>query len=228
MRDAEPVALGQQRPQGAPGSNAAVLAARDPRQDFPARPLFDTRRIRLRELCLGDIAAVQALNANEEVNAHLVEPCDSEYWAVVRVIFGLNAIYVTRPGLGGWHASDVEGRFLGLFSLTPMEGSDDVEIGTRLLPETRGRLLSVEGCRALCAHAFDTVGLPRLIGLCHPDNSPVPAILRRLGFSAAGETQVCGNRALRFTLERDAWNARIARQLGDGRHATRNQELVDG
>jgi RimJ/RimL family protein N-acetyltransferase len=182
--------------------------------DFPARPFLSTRRLRLRELCLADIPALQAMNADARVGAHLVEPCVTDYFGVARTIFQANAYYVTRPGLGVWHASDADGQFVGVFALMPIEGTDDVEIGTRLLPLTRGRLLPLEGGRALCTHAFDTVGLPRLVGLCHPDNTPVPSILRRLGFSAAGETLHFGNRALRFILDRDTWHARLARMRG--------------
>lgn len=175
--------------------------------DFPARPFLATRRLRLRELCLADIPPFMAMNSDAEVARWLVEPCPTGYFDVARIVFQANYHYLTRPGLGVWHASDRDGAFVGVFSLMPIEGTDEVEIGARLRPETWGRLYSVEGCRALCEHAFARLDLPRLIGLCHPRNAAVPAILRRLGFSADGETQHFGNRALRHVLRRDAWLA---------------------
>lgn len=173
--------------------------------DFPAHRFLSTRRLHLRELCLADIPALTAMNADADVARSLVEPCPTDYLGVAKIIFHANACYLTRPGLGVWHASDHDGRFVGVFSLMPIEGSDEVEIGTRLSPRTWGRLYPIEGGRALCAHAFETVGLARLLGLCHPDNRAVPAILRRLGFTAAGETLHFGHRALRFVLRRDEW-----------------------
>jgi RimJ/RimL family protein N-acetyltransferase len=178
--------------------------------DFPARPFLSTRRLHLRELCLADIPSLTAMNADADVARSLVEPCPIDYLGVAKIIFHANACYLTRPGLGVWHASDQDGRFVGVFSLMPIEGSDDVEIGTRLSPWTWGRLYPIEGGRALCAHAFDTVGLPRLFGLCHPDNIAVPAILRRLGFTADGETLHFGNRALRFVLSGEDWRLQRA------------------
>ena len=112
-----------------------------------------------------------------------------------------------RPGLGVWHTSDRSGRFIGVFALAPIEGSDEVELGTRLLREFWGRLYSVEGARALCDHAFSNVGLSYLVGLCHPRNTAVPAILRRLGFEIDGEMLHFGNPALRYVLRYDAWLA---------------------
>jgi len=182
----------------------------DPAQDFPARPFLRTHRVVLRELCLADIPALIAMNRAERVARWLVEPCPTDYFDVAGLVFRANACYLDRPGLGVWHASDHAGRFIGVFSLMPIEGSADIEIGTRLQPDAWGRLYPIEGGRALCAHAFETVGLPRLLGLCHPDNRAVPAILRRLGFMAAGETLHFGHRALRFVLQREDWCLRRA------------------
>ncbi|MEP7042826.1 MAG: GNAT family N-acetyltransferase [Dokdonella sp.] len=185
-----------------------AVAANIRSNDFPARPFLRTSRLRLRELCLADIPQLTAMNADADVARSLVEPCPTDYFGVAKTIFHANACYLTRPGLGVWHASDHEGHFVGVFSLMPIEGCDEVEIGTRLCPRTWGRLYSIEGGRALCTHAFDTVGLSQLLGLCHPENSAVPAILRRLGFVLDGETLHFGNRALRFVLRRDEWRRR--------------------
>ncbi|HEY0232124.1 MAG TPA: GNAT family N-acetyltransferase [Dokdonella sp.] len=202
----------------APRHDDGRAAAPSP-SDFPARPFLSTRRLRLRELCLADIPSLTAMNADADVARSLVEPCPTDYVGVARIVFHANACYLTRPGLGVWHASDPDGRFVGVFSLMPIEGSEDVEIGTRLSPWTWGRLYPIEGGRALCAHAFDTVGLPRVLGLCHPDNIAVPAILRRLGFTAEGETLHFGHRALRFVLQREDW-----RPLQDARRAERSTD----
>src|SRR5690606_15101316 len=79
------------------------------------------------------------------------------------------------------------------------------EIGTRLSPSSRGRLYPIEGERALCAHAVDTPKPARILGMRHPRHLAVRAILRRLGFASDGEAPYFGGRALRFVLERGAW-----------------------
>lgn len=180
----------------------------DAPSDFAGSEFLRTRRLRLRGLCLRDIPALIALNADAEVARWLVEPHPANYFGAAKIVFRANECYLTRPGLGVWHASDDAGRFVGVFSLMPIEGSDEVEIGTRLHRETWGRLYPIEGGRALCAHAFATLALPYLVGLCHPQNAAVPAILRRLGFEQDGETLHFGKPALRYVLRRDAWRVR--------------------
>lgn len=179
-----------------------------PATDFPGAQFLRTRRMSLCGLRLADISALTTLNADPEVARWLLEPVETTYFGVAKVVFRANECYLTRPGLGAWRADDAEGRFLGIFSLMPLDGGDEVEIGTRLNRFAWARLLAVEGGRALCAHAFTNIGLPHLVGLCHPSNAAVPAILRRLGFVADGEAPYHGKTALRFVLEREQWRER--------------------
>jgi RimJ/RimL family protein N-acetyltransferase len=177
----------------------------DTSDDFPGAPLLRTRRLLLRGLRYGDINAVQALNNDTEVSRWLLEPCVKKFSEVAVMIAQANRFYQARPGLGIWHAGDDKGRFIGLYSLMPVEACDDIEIGARLRPQFWGRLYSVEGSRALCAHAFETLHLPRLVGFCDAANSAVPAIFRRLGFRCVGDTSHFGKPARRFELTRTDW-----------------------
>ena len=89
----------------------------------------------------------------------------------------------------------------------------EVEIGTRLLPRAWGRGYALEGGAALCTHAFDTLGLPALLGLCDPANRSVPPLLARLGFIPDGKVEQFGKPALRMRLKRADW--RGVRRRGD-------------
>lgn len=182
-----------------------------PSHDFEGAEFLRTRRLVLRGLRMADIPAFMALNADEEVSRWSLDPCPTDYFGVAKMVIRANESYLLRPGLGAWHASDVEGRFVGLFTLAAREGDGVVEIGTRLHPSAWGRLYPIEGGRALCEHAFTNLQLPQVVGMCHPQNAAVPAILRRLGFSADGETDdYFGGRALRYVLRRDVWLSREA------------------
>lgn len=188
----------------AQAGHASVVASTP--TDFPGDEFLLTRRMRLRGLRLADVPSLLALNSDPEVSQWLLEPFETNYFAVAKVVFRANETYLSRPGLGAWHASDHDARFLGIFSLMPLQDTaDEVEIGTRLNRIAWGKLIAVEGGRALCAHAFDALRLPRLVGMCHPHNAAVPAILRRLGFAADGTAPYYGCTALRFVLERDEW-----------------------
>lgn len=183
--------------------------------DFPGEVLLHTRRLTLRGLRYSDINIVCELNASADTTKWLLEPAPSKLAPISNMIARVNALYKTRPGIGIWYAHDRERRFVGLFSLMPVDGSDDLEIGARLHPSTWGRMYSVEGSRAVCAHAFATLRLPRVIGFCDPANASVPAIFRRLGFQRDGETTHFDKLALRYVLSRDAWLTQ-ARRHGSG------------
>lgn len=173
--------------------------------DFPGAQFLRTRRLVLRGLRLADVPALLALNRDSEVSRWSLDPCPTDYYGVAGMIFRANHLYLTQPGLGVWHASDLEGRFIGIFTLATREGDSVVEIGTRLHRSAWGRLYPIEGGRALCEHAFTTLRVPQVAGLCHPGNLAVPAILRRLGFAQDGEADYFGGRAQRYVLQREAW-----------------------
>jgi RimJ/RimL family protein N-acetyltransferase len=182
---------------------AAADARRDKR-DYPGTELLRTRRMRLRGLRYADVFDLQQLGRDARVTRALIDaPVDSVLAACV-LIDTANRVYRERPGLGAWRADDERGAFIGFFSLMAEVGLE-VKIGTRLLPRAWGRGYALEGGAALCAHAFDTLQLPSLVGLCDPRNRSVPPLLARLGFVADGETEQFGNRALRFVLRREDW-----------------------
>jgi len=174
-------------------------------EDYPGAVLLRTRRLVLRGLRFGDIRAIQVLNSDADVSRWLLEPCPVRFFDVAAMIAQANHTYQERPGLGIWHANDEAGHFVGLYSLMPVKGTDEIEIGARLNPEYWGRLYSIEGTRALCAHAFETLRLSRLVGFCDASNTAVPVIFRRLGFRAIGEVRHFDKPARKFALAGAHW-----------------------
>lgn len=162
-----------------------------------------TRRMVLRGLRHGDVFDLQRLGRDPRVSAALLDaPVDDIASACALVETSLR-IRREKPGLGLWRADDAEG-FAGFFSLVS-ELPGEVEIGARLMPRAWGRGYALEGGAALCAHAFEVLGLPALVGLCDPDNRSVPPLLARLGFTPDGTTTQAGRPALRMRLERGDW-----------------------
>ena len=183
--------------------------------DFPGDELLRTRRMRLRGLRYADLFELQALGRNARVSHALLDAPVDTIADAAALVETANRVYRERPGLGVWRADDERGAFIGFFSLMAELDAGEVEIGTRLLPSTWGRGYALEGGAALCEHAFTTLGLPALLGLCDPDNRSVPPLLERLGFVADGETRQFGNRALRFLLRRGDWRG-IRRRVRGG------------
>lgn len=181
--------------------------------DYDGALLLSTRRMHMRGLRYADLFDLQALGRNARVTCSLLDAPVDSLAAAMALVDSANAIYARRPGLGLWRADDEHGRFIGFFSLMGELDPDVVQIGTRLLPHTWGRGYALEGGAALCTHAFQTLGLPRLIGLCDPDNRSVPPLLARLGFVDGGQTRQFGRLALRFVLQREDWQG-IRRRRG--------------
>ena len=206
----------------APGSDptarplpSAGLAGRA--ADFEAAPLLGTRRLLLRGLAYRDALDLLRLDREARVQELLLDAHVGSLAEVAQLIAWINRLYVERPGLGAWHAAlrgpdgSTPAEFIGVFSLMPIQDSEDVEIGARLLPSAWGRGLALEAGEALCHYAFDRLQLQRLTGLCHPDNRSVPPLLRRLGFIDAGGCEHFGKPALRLELARDNWQGRRPR-----------------
>lgn len=172
--------------------------------DYPGEEFLRTRRLRLRGLRYADMFELQRLGRDARVSQALLDAPVDDIAGACALIDAANRIYRERPGLGVWRADDDQG-FIGFFSLMAELDPDEVEIGTRLLPRAWGRGYALEAGAALCEHAFGTLWLPRLIGMCDPDNRSVPPLLMRLGFVADGEAEQFGRRALRLMLKREDW-----------------------
>ncbi len=175
-------------------------------QDYPGAELLRSRRLRLRGLRYADIFDLQRLGRDPRTTQALLDAPVDSVAAACALIDNANRVYRERPGLGVWRADDERGAFIGFFSLMAELDPDEVEIGTRLLPSAWGRGYALEAGAALCDHAFATLRLPQLIGMCDPLNRSVPSLLMRLGFVAGGEAEQFGNRALRFVLRREDWH----------------------
>jgi [ribosomal protein S5]-alanine N-acetyltransferase len=173
--------------------------------DFPGQEWLRTRRLRLRGLRYADMFDLQRLGRDARASAALLDDPVASLPGACALVETANRIYREHPGLGIWRAGDADDRFLGFFSLVAELDPEEVEIGARLLPGTWGRGYALEGGAALCTHAFETLRLPRLSGLCAPDNRSVPPLLHRLGFVRQADTTQFGKPALRFVLQRDEW-----------------------
>lgn len=173
--------------------------------DHPGELFLETRRMRLTGLRHADLFDLVRLGRDLRVTRALLDAPVGDLHAAAALVEDANRIYRENPGYGLWRAGDRNGRFLGFFSLVCELDPDVVGIGVRLLPSAWGRGYALEGGEALCRHAFETLGLPRIEGLCLPENRTVPPLLARLGFVADGEAEQFGKRALRFSLARGDW-----------------------
>lgn len=82
--------------------------------------------------------------------------------------------------------------------LTP----DSAEIGALILPAAQGRGYAAEAIATLAAHAFDDLGIARLITRHSHDNRAADGLMRKLGFHRTADRD--GAQPCRWELERGA------------------------
>ncbi len=177
--------------------------------------LSSTRRMCMTDLALGQSLDLLRLGLERRVAEHILDAPLDTLGEIVALIEHTQRIRQSHPGLGIWHAQVARLGFIGIFSLVPSTEVGEVEIGTRLLTKAWGRGYALEGGIALCEHAFTTLGLPSLIGLCTPENRSVPPLLERLGFEADGVTTQYGRSAVRHRLRREHWSGPRSRRRQD-------------
>jgi RimJ/RimL family protein N-acetyltransferase len=148
-----------------------------------ALPTFATARLTLRPRAIGDYDACLAMDRDPAVVRYIAGP-----WADAKAhaVFLRDRITRSYPdGLGYWciFSKTSPHRFLGWVLLIPRDTiGPEVEIGWRLVGEAWGRGYAPEAAAAIVRHAFETVGLERIIAEIHPDNTRSARVAEKIGF----------------------------------------------
>ncbi len=149
---------------------------------------LQTQRLTFRSYIASDWQDVARLHTDPDVARYLVDAAPTSPLETGVFINLIKKFQLEQPKLGIWHtATHANNAFIGNFSLMPLAGTDDIEIGARLLKSAWGAGYSIEGGLALLQYAFEELKLPRVVSMCHPDNRAAAQSLIALGFLRAGE-----------------------------------------
>lgn len=155
------------------------------------QPRFTTERLILRPRQVSDLEDSIAINSDPEVMRYL-----GAVWPPERQRAHLSAQIEADfgEGLGYWSLFELAApeRMLGWALLTPLPGTDDVQIGYRLRRDAWGRGIATEAAARLMDHAFTTVDLPALAASVHPENLGSQRVLTKLGTADAGSYEAGG------------------------------------
>lgn len=183
-----------------------------------------TKRLLLRPIAAEHGEAIAALHADRRVAGQLVDGIpDTPDKANALLRWN---IPMAAQGYGTFAAHHLgSGEMIGLFSLVPFDGDEDLlELGGKLMPSAWRGGLALEAAGALIDHAFGTLGRDQLISAFHPDHRSAPASLARLGFVDDGEANLFGNPVRIMRLARDAWIAQGRRPVRSQRTANRSDD----
>jgi [ribosomal protein S5]-alanine N-acetyltransferase len=184
---------------------------------------LQTERIVLRDYVAADWAEIVRLHSDPEVVRYLIDAAPAKSVEVAVFIRHLQKLRVEQPAHGVWRVSKkADDQFLGNFSLMRLAGTDDIEIGGRLLKDAWGNGYSIEGGLALMQYAFEELKLTRLVSMCHPENRAAMQSLTALGFSREGTAHHYERTLPFFVLPADRWREQSARGLSWREFARRN------
>jgi RimJ/RimL family protein N-acetyltransferase len=182
----------------------------DPDTPYPdpaARPLGELRtaRLSLRPFTPADAADHLALYRDPEVTRWLRAGPFLGAYAEERSREAL-ARFVRHWGEQGFGVYAVRdaatGRFLGQCGLNIIAELGEVEVLYAFERSAWGQGLATEAAGAALAHGFDTVGLPRIIAITHPQNTASRRVMEKLGLRYERDIEVFGLHAAYYALDR--------------------------
>ncbi len=156
-----------------------------------AKVIAETQRLVLRELTEGDLDPLNRMLGSKTVMRYYPEP-----WAPAKVSAWLDrqlASYA-KNGFGIWAIELADGTFVGECGLIwqVVEGRRDVEIGWHVMPEHWRKGYATEAAGAARDHAFDVVGLSKVISIISPVNIPSRGVAEKIGMAVEREADFNG------------------------------------
>ncbi len=142
-----------------------------------------TERLTLRRLRLDDLESLAALYADPEIRRYFPDGTRTLEQTREELLWFLDG-HPRRPELGLWATVLTDGgAFVGRCGLLPwtIDGREEVEVAYLLDRAYWGRGLATEAARGIVAHAFERLGLCRVISLIDPEHRRSQRVAERIG-----------------------------------------------
>ncbi len=186
-------------------------------------PVLETPRLSMRPVAMSDFEAIHRLHTDPLVVQSLFsgEPPSRESTGEKVELyvrdwqqngFGFFSVFL-RGNL------QEQGEFAGRAGLRRFEDTSDVEYGLCLFGHIVGRGLGPELGRAILRHAFEELGLERVVALIRPENERAVRAAQKIGFSHV-EDRRYGDHVKGFYDVRPSQYGVALQSSGPGRHAS--------
>ena len=144
---------------------------------------LDTERLHLRELTPEDAGyALRQLNEPSFIENIVDRGVRDLEQARAYLLNGPMSGYESN-GFGLWAVVEKRsGQIIGMCGLIKRPNLEHADLGYAFLPEYFGRGFAFEACTASIAAASRDFGLPQLLAIVNPDNTPSRRLLEKLGF----------------------------------------------
>jgi RimJ/RimL family protein N-acetyltransferase len=184
-----------------------------------------TERLVLRRLTKEDSEHLVELDGDPEVMRYTTGGVPTPRIRIeTAVLPAMLRDYGRYPGFGAFAGQRRDdGEFIGWFMLLPRADSapDEAELGYRLRQPAWGKGYATEGSRALLRYGFTERGLRRAFAETMTVNARSRRVLEKLGMRLAytffppyAPIEGSEHGEVRYTLDRDAWEAASERTRG--------------
>lgn len=144
--------------------------------------VIETARLQLREFVLEDSSALSAVLGDADVMKF--GPGTQSLKQIQDWLADAINQYKLR-GFGPWAVigknSDTLLGYCGLFYFPDLAGREEIEIGYRFARSHWGRGYATEAAAAVREHAFNQLGIPRLVAMIDPGNTASLRVAEKLG-----------------------------------------------
>ena len=168
--------------------------------------ILETQRLVLRHLLPNDLDNLFVLYRDPEIRQYFPEGTLTYEETQEELEWFLNG-HPDRPELGLWATVYKEtGQFIGRCGLLPwtIEGRAEVEVAYLLAKAYWGQGLATEAARAIADHAFEQLGLTRLICMMYPENQASAKVAQNIGMTLEKEMQDEQGPYLLYSMSRPA------------------------
>lgn len=163
------------------------LFKRDPDPLFDAFPCLETDRLRLRRLHVSDAPALFEMLSHKEVARFTARKPLQRVGDAVDLLRNVGLDYATRRAVRWAVCSLDDDRLIGTVGLHDWERYHrHIAIGFDLRHEHWGKGLGSEMVTAVCAYAFDHLGVQRIEAHVMKGNRPSQRLLESIGFECEG------------------------------------------
>jgi len=164
-----------------------------------------TRRLIMRPYRAGEHGLMRAVIADPRVtfwHRHPMSEAESRAILEAKLALAPRGLGAFAVFLGDRVGPDGAPVFVGQVLLQPLAGSGEIEIGWHFAPEHWGNGYASEAAAALLAHAFDGLGLARVVAVVLPDNQRSLGVIHSLAMTEARMRIHAGRRHRYFVAER--------------------------
>lgn len=143
---------------------------------------FESERLTYRDFGADDFPLLRALDTDPEVMEHVSGGVPQPEVAIQASLARILARQSEWRDFGFWVAERrASGEPVGWFALKPLPGTDEIEVGYRLLRRHWNQGYATEGAARLVAYGLDELGLGRVVGIVNVGNLASRRVLEKAG-----------------------------------------------